>query len=250
MSSEGIGGLPEGWGETFSGVLGMSGSLLCGFGGVGHGDFCGGLVLGNVGQWVLEVIGSLGYIGLALLLVAENLFPPIPSEVVLPLAGFLVGRGDLSLWGAIFAATFGSVAGAMVLYALGRWGGRRLVLRYGKWLRVDEANLKQAEGWFRRYGDWVVLFARVIPVARSIVSIPAGTMKMPLLRFVVLTTLGSAVWNTVLIGAGVILGANWQEVSAWMGSYSDVVLVVGAAAVALFLVLRHFRKEDRGKSSP
>jgi membrane protein DedA with SNARE-associated domain len=200
-------------------------------------------VLGDVGQWVLDVIGALGYVGLALLLVAENLFPPIPSEVVLPLAGFLVGRGDLSLWGAIFAATFGSVAGALVLYALGRWGGRRLVLRYGKWLRVDEAGLKEAEGWFRRYGDWVVLFARIVPVARSIVSIPAGTMKMPVPRFLLLTTLGSAVWNSVLIGAGVVLGANWQAVSGWMGSYSDVVLIVGAAVVAVFLLVRHYRKD-------
>ena len=203
-------------------------------------------MLGDVGQLVLDVIGALGYLGLALLLVAENLFPPIPSEVVLPLAGFLVGRGELSLWGAIFAATFGSVAGALVRYARGRWGGRRLVLRYGQWLRVDEKALGQAEGWFRRYGDWVVLFARVGPLARIIVSIPAGTMEMPVLRFVVLTTLGSAVWNSVLIGAGVILGANWQAVSGWMGSYSDVVLVAATAAVALFLLLRHFRR-DVGK---
>ena len=199
-------------------------------------------MLGDVGQWVLDVIGALGYIGLALLLVAENLFPPIPSEVVLPLAGFLVGRGDLSLWGAIFAATVGSVAGALVLYGLGRWGGRRLVLRYGRWLRVDEKGLKDAEGWFRRYGDWVVLFARVVPVARSIVSIPAGTMKMPVGRFVLLTTLGSALWNSILIGAGVVLGANWQAVEGLMGSYSDVVLIVSTVAVALFLLLRHFRQ--------
>ena len=208
-------------------------------------------MLGDVGQWVLDVIGALGYIGLALLLVAENLFPPIPSEVVLPLAGFLVGRGDLSLWGAIFAATFGSVAGALVLYGLGRWGGRKLVLRYGQWLRVDEKGLKDAEGWFRRYGDWVVLFARVVPVARSIVSIPAGTMKMPVLRFVLLTTLGSAVWNSILIGAGVVLGANWQAVEGWMGSYSDVVLIVGTVAVALFLLLRHVTngEQERKKRS-
>ena len=206
-------------------------------------------MLGDVGQWVLDVIGALGYIGLALLLVAENLFPPIPSEVVLPLAGFLVGRGDLSLWGAIFAATFGSVAGALVLYALGRWGGRRLVLRYGQWLRVDERSLKDAEGWFRRYGDWVVLFARVVPVARSIVSIPAGTMTMPVLRFVLLTTLGSVVWNSALIGAGVALGANWQAVERWMGSYSDVVLIAGTVAAALFLLLRHFRRGDQKRGS-
>ena len=204
-------------------------------------------MLGDVGQLVLDVIGALGYVGLALLLIAENLFPPIPSEVVLPLAGFLVGRGDLSLWGAILAATFGSVAGAVVLYALGRWGGRRLVLRYGKWLRVDEEGLKRAEGWFRGYGDWVVLGARVVPVARSIVSIPAGTAKMPLPRFIVLTTIGSAVWNGILIGAGVVLGANWDRVGGWVGSYSNVVLVVAAVAVALFLVWRHFGRRGEGK---
>jgi membrane protein DedA with SNARE-associated domain len=199
-------------------------------------------VFGDVGQWVLDVIGALGYLGLALLLIAENLFPPIPSEVVLPLAGFLVGRGDLNLWGALTAATFGSVAGAVVLYGLGRWGGRRLVLRYGKWLRVDEEGLRRAEGWFGRYGDWIVLVARVVPVARSIVSVPAGTAKMPLPRFVVLTTVGSAAWNGFLIGAGVALGANWRVVQNWVGSYSEGVLVFGTAAVALFLLLRHFRR--------
>lgn len=202
---------------------------------------------GDIGQWVLDVIEALGYLGLALLLIAENLFPPIPSEVVLPLAGFLVGRGDLSLWGALMAATFGSVAGALILYGMGRWGGRPLVLRYGKWLRVDEKGLRTAEGWFRRYGDWVVLFARVVPVARSIVSIPAGTMEMPIIRFTILTTLGSAVWNAILIGAGVVLGANWHAVEGWIGSYSNAVLVAVAGAVALFLVLRHFGRGDRNE---
>ena len=205
-------------------------------------------MLGDIGQFVLGVIEALGYVGLALLLIAENLFPPIPSEVVLPLAGFLVGRGDLNLWGAVFAATFGSVAGALILYGLGRWGGRRLVLRFGKWLRVDEEGLKRAEGWFRSYGgDWVVLGARIVPVARSIVSIPAGTAKMPLPRFLILTTIGSAAWNGILIGAGVALGANWQVVQNWVGSYSNVVLIAAAVAVAAFLVWRHFRREGRGK---
>ena len=205
-------------------------------------------MLGNIGQWVVDVIGALGYVGLALLLIAENLFPPIPSEVVLPLAGFLVGRGDLNLWGALLAATFGSVAGAVILYGLGRWGGRRLVLRYGKWLRVDEKGLERAESWFRRYGDWVVLGARVVPVARSIVSIPAGTAKMPMARFVVLTTIGSAAWNGILIGAGVALGANWQVVQNWVGAYSNVVLIVAAATVALVLLFYGLRRREKGGS--
>lgn len=195
-------------------------------------------------QWVLDVMTTLGYLGLALLLVAENLFPPIPSEVVLPLAGFLVGRGDLNLWGALFAATTGSVLGAILLYSLGRWGGRRLVLRYGKWLRVDEDSLDRAEVWFRKYGDALVLFARVVPVARSIVSIPAGTAKMPLTRFVILTAVGSAIWNSLLIGAGVFLGANWSVVQNWVGSYSNAVLVLLTIGAGAYLLFRHFRPSE------
>jgi len=199
--------------------------------------------LGDIGAWVLDVISALGYVGLALLLIAENLFPPIPSEVVLPLAGFLVGRGDLMFWAALLASTFGSVAGALILYALGRYGGRKLVLRYGRFLRVDEDSLDRANTWFRRYGDWVVLFARVVPLARSIVSIPAGTMNMPIFRFVALTAIGSLAWNTLLIGAGVILGANWQRVETWVGSYSNTVLIALAVAAAILLLLRHLRRK-------
>jgi membrane protein DedA with SNARE-associated domain len=196
-------------------------------------------------DWIRNVMDVLGYLGLFLLLVLENLFPPIPSEVVLPLAGFLVGTGDFNFVGAVLSSTAGAVAGALILYALGRYGGRPLVLRYGKFLRVDAASLDRAEGWFRKYGDAVVLGARVVPLARSIISIPAGTSRMPIVRFTVLTTIGSAVWNTALVGAGYALGANWQTVSEWMGRYSDVVLIGGTVAVALFLLLRHFRKRRK-----
>ncbi len=192
-------------------------------------------------DWIFSVISTLGYPGLAMLLVAENLFPPIPSEVVLPLAGFVVGREELGFLQALVASTAGSVAGALILYVLGRYGGRGLVLRYGSWLHVSAEELERAEGWFRRYGDWVVLGARVVPFARSIVSIPAGTMKMPLLRFTALTALGSGVWNAFLIGAGVALGANWTRISGWIGTYSEVVLILLAGAAAVFLVLRHRR---------
>jgi membrane protein DedA with SNARE-associated domain len=188
----------------------------------------------------------LGYVGLALLLVLENLFPPIPSEVVLPLAGFFVGRGDFAFWGALFAARTGSTTGALVLYGLGRWGGRALVLRYGRWLRVSEQDLDRAEGWFARHGDLVVLGARVVPFARSVVSIPAGTSRMSLRRFTVLTTIGAAVWNAIRIGAGYALGANRDRVSGWVGAYSDVVLVVVVAAAILYPLIRHLLSRKRG----
>ncbi len=231
-------GRPRRRGETFSGLTGINSCHR-------EASLWGVFLLDGIGQWVLDVIYALGYLGLALLLVAENLFPPIPSEVVLPLAGFLVGTGDLSFFGALAAATAGSTAGALVLYSMGRWGGRRLVLRYGRWLRVDRQRLDRAEGWFKRWGDWVVLFARVVPVARSVVSIPAGTMKMSPLRFTLLTVAGSALWNAVLIGAGVILGANWSTVQNWVGSYSNVVLAAVAIGAAAFLVLRHYRRKNR-----
>ncbi|WP_233425929.1 DedA family protein [Rubrobacter radiotolerans] len=198
----------------------------------------------GMSDWVIETMRTLGYLGLALLLLVENVFPPIPSEVVLPLAGFLVGLGELNFWGAVAFSTLGAVAGAWVLYGLGRWGGRTVILRYGRFLRVSAKELDQAESWFRRYGDWIVLFARVVPLARSIVSIPAGTMRMPPLRFTLLTTAGTLTWNTTLIYAGTVLGANWSAVSEFIGTYSTYVYIALAVLVALYITLKvvaHFR---------
>jgi len=194
-----------------------------------------------VSDWVFGVLEALGYLGLGLVLIAENLFPPIPSEVILPLAGFFVGQGSFSFAGAVAASTLGSVLGALALYAMGRHGGRPLVLRYGSWLRVTPEALDAAEGWFARHGDAMVLWARMVPLARSVVSIPAGIARMPLGRFAALTTLGSAAWNTLLIGSGWALGANWERVSEIAGSYSDAVLaalVVAAAGAGLYFLFR------------
>jgi membrane protein DedA with SNARE-associated domain len=197
--------------------------------------------------WVFDVLEALGYLGLVLVLVAENLFPPIPSEAILPLAGFLVGQGRFSFAGALVASTLGSIIGALVLYAMGRYGGRPLVLRYGPWLRVGDRDLDRAEGWFAKHGDVIVLWARMVPLARSIVSIPAGMAGMPLLRFTVLTTLGSAAWNALLIGSGWALGANWERVSEVAGTYSNMVLAALAAAAVsfgLYLLLRRSRRKE------
>ncbi|ADB54128.1 DedA family protein [Conexibacter woesei] len=170
-------------------------------------------MLDNITQVARDAVTSAGYPGIFAAMVAENVFPPIPSEVVLPLAGFEVDAGDLNFILVVVAATLGSLAGALILYAIGLYGGRPLTLRWGKVLRVTERDLDRAEVWFERWGDWVVLGARVIPIARSLVSIPAGMMRMSLARFIVLTTLGSLIWNVILVYAGKQLGANWEDVT-------------------------------------
>jgi membrane protein DedA with SNARE-associated domain len=202
-------------------------------------------VFDSLGQWAADVLAALGSFGLLFLMLAENLFPPIPSEAILPLAGFLVGRGELGGVQAVAAATAGSVLGALILYALGRWGGRAVVLRYGRLLRVTEHDLDRAEGWFDKYGDAVVFFARMVPLARSVVSIPAGMLEMPVLRFTFLTTLGSALWNTLLVGAGWFLGANWERVFAIVGSISNAVLIVALVAIVV-LAIYWLRRPRRG----
>jgi membrane protein DedA with SNARE-associated domain len=181
--------------------------------------------------WIADLIEAFGALGVAFLMALENLFPPIPSELILPFAGFLVGRGEIGFLPALIASTAGSLSGALILYALGRWGGRNLILRYGRYLRVKEADLDRAEGWFDKYDEWVVLFGRMVPGVRSVVSIPAGMLRTPFLRFVLLTTAGSAAWNTLLLGAGWYLGENWQQIEGFVGSLSNFVLVLVAVAL-------------------
>jgi membrane protein DedA with SNARE-associated domain len=181
--------------------------------------------------WIEYLIEAFGALGVALLMTLENLFPPIPSEFILPFAGFLVGRGELGFLPALVASTAGSLSGALILYALGRWGGRNLILRYGRFLRVKEADLARAEGWFDKYDQWVILFGRMVPGVRSVVSIPAGMLRTPFLQFVLLTTAGSAAWNALLLGAGWYLGENWQQIQGIVGSVSNFVLILVAVAL-------------------
>lgn len=207
-------------------------------------------MLDAISELARDAVTSAGYAGLFAAMVAENLFPPIPSEIVLPLAGFEVSQDNLAFVPALLAATAGSLVGALLLYALGRFGGRALVFRWGRVLRVGPADLERAERWFDRWGDWVVLGARIVPIARSVVSIPAGLARMPLIRFSLLTTCGSMVWNLILISAGHQLGVNWEEVSDFVARYSDVMLVltVGLTLAAVIWLVR--RSRGAGPSAP
>lgn len=194
-----------------------------------------------ISGWVEHVVRSFGPWGVAALMLLENLFPPIPSELILPLTGFFVSRGDLGFVAALLAATLGSVLGAFVLYGLGRRGGRPLVLRHGRLLGVGESELDRADGWFDRYGVALVFFGRMVPGVRSIVSIPAGLSEMSIWRFALLTTAGSAIWNALLIGAGLLLRANWSRATGLVGNASNAILAVLAVA-AVLLAVRWWRR--------
>lgn len=187
-----------------------------------------------------------GYPALGGLIVAENVFPPIPSEVVLPLAGFYVSQGTLQFGLALLVATAASVLGALILYAVGRYGGRPMLLRHGRLLRIKAEHLDRADAWFDNHGPKIVLLGRLVPGLRSLVSVPAGAATMPIGLFVALTAIGSGVWNAALIGAGAALGENWDRVGNYLGPASAIVLTAAGLALATFLIIRR-RRQSRAR---
>ena len=202
-------------------------------------------MLGDLSDWVSDVIEAIGYAGVALLVALESVFPPIPSEVVLPFAGFYAGKGEASVPGMILAATVGSVVGALVLYGLAAWIGperlRRFVVAKGRWFGVKEHDLDRAEAWFDKRANAAVLLGRCVPLVRSIVSIPAGFRRMPLVRFTVYTAIGSLAWNVALISAGAILGNRWEEVGDVVGLFQWAVILVVGGLVGWFSWTRFLR---------
>ncbi|ALA70556.1 DedA family protein [Geobacillus sp. JS12] len=193
--------------------------------------------------WITNVMEQFGYIGIFLIIALENIFPPIPSEVILPFGGFMTTYTSLTVPGVIAAATAGSVAGALVLYGIGRLLSverlERIVDRWGRWLRVKPEDIAKANRTFHRYGVWAVFLGRMIPLVRSLISIPAGMAKMNIGLFVWLSVLGTLIWNTALVSIGAALGQSWGKVSEVIGMYAEVVyviigLIITVAAIRLW----------------
>lgn len=203
---------------------------------------------GGIAGWAADLVDVLGGPGAGLAIALENLFPPLPSEVILPLTGFAAGQGVISLFSALFWTTLGSVVGAAALYGIGALFGReRLHALWARLPLVKTADLERTEAWFARHGTKAVLFGRMVPVFRSLISVPAGVERMRLPLFLALTTAGSLVWNTVLVMAGYWLGERWDAVETYVGLLSKAVLVLAVGAVAVYVAVRvRSRAPSRG----
>jgi membrane protein DedA with SNARE-associated domain len=194
---------------------------------------------GGVAGWAIRIMETLGAPGAGVAVALENLFPPIPSEVILPLAGFTASQGEMSLVAAIVWTTVGSVVGALVLYWIGALIGRERTRAIAARLPlVRVSDIDRTEAWFARHGRKAVFFGRMVPLFRSFISIPAGIERMPMATFLLYTTLGSLIWNAAFVVAGYVLGENRQIVEEYAGTYQKGVLAAGALAVAAFVVVR------------
>ena len=205
----------------------------------------------HVLEWIQGLMTNLGYPGVALLMFLENVFPPIPSELIMPLAGFTAGTGNLSFAGVVIAGALGSLVGQLPLYFLGRWVGEdKLVTwanHYGKWLALSGTDVRKADDWFDRHGPKAVFFARLVPGLRSLISIPAGLSEMSLVPFLLYSALGTGLWALLLAGVGALLGENYELVDTYLGPVGLIVL--GGLLVAAIIWVVRRRSKHKGQAA-
>ena len=198
--------------------------------------------MSQLSAWVLIIMAKFGYLGIIFAMFAENVFPPIPSELIMPAAGFAVARGDLNLILVILAGTLGSVLGALPLYYLGRLLNEdRLMLfteKYGKYVFVKPSDIRSSSIWFDKHGNKAVFFGRMVPGIRSFISIPAGMSKMPILPFLAFTALGSSIWTTLLTVAGYYFGENYEVIETMLAPYSKGFLLLAVVIIIAWFIKR------------
>ena len=200
-------------------------------------------------DWITGWLETGSYPAVFALMLLENVFPPIPSELVMPLAGYLAAKGSMSLVGVIVAGTLGSVAGAVLWYWIGRRIGMERLCRFardhGHWMTMDESEVDRASDWFDRYGWWAVFFGRMVPAVRTLISVPAGLARMPVVPFLAVTTAGSAIWVTLLTLAGYMLRSQFRQVESWLNPVSNAIV----AGIVIWYIYRVIRGYGRRQES-
>lgn len=201
-------------------------------------------------NWIISLMEQYGLWGIFFLIALENIFPPIPSEVILTFGGVMTGQTDLTVTGVVLVSTAGSVVGAVVLYGIGLILDvktmEKIVDRYGKFLRLKNEDIHRADAWFDKYGVWTVFLCRMVPLIRSLISIPAGMSNMNFLLFLLFTTAGTLIWNTVLVNLGAAFSDSWHTVVEYMDVYSNVVYAI--LAVILIAAIIWFVRKFRSRS--
>lgn len=197
-------------------------------------------------EWITNTMNSLGYLGIGLLMFLENLFPPIPSELIMPLAGFTVSRGEMQLIPAIIAGVVGTILGAFPWYYAGKFFGeerlRDLADKYGKWITVTGKDIDKANNWFTRYGGMAVFLCRLVPGVRTLISLPAGLNNMPLIPFLIYSTIGTTLWVSFLTGAGYLLGDHYDLVEEYIAPVSKIALLSLVIGFGLWVLRKNMRK--------
>ncbi len=196
-------------------------------------------------EWIISLMTSLGYLGICLLMFLENLFPPIPSELIMPLAGFNIAMGKMEFFPTIAAGIFGTVVGALPWYYLGQQLGEKrikeLANRYGKWLQISDRDIDKAKHWFDRYGERAVLIGRVVPGVRTLISLPAGMAAMPIFTFLIYTVIGTTIWVSFLTYGGYILGDRYTEIEHFLAPISKIILGLIVGIVIVWLLRKYLR---------
>ncbi|MBI2625842.1 DedA family protein [Candidatus Parcubacteria bacterium] len=204
-------------------------------------------IIGTVSLWVIRVIEFTGYLGIFVLMTFESAGAPVPSEIIMPFSGFLVSAGRFKLWAVVLMGTLGNLAGSLLLYGIGFFGGRPFVERYGKYFLLSRRELAVVDRWFAKYGGPTVFLGRLLPVVRTYISLPAGLSRMPLGRFAFYTFLGSAPWSALFAWLGVRLGANWKVIEGFFQKF-DIVIIVAIFAFLVWFLWR--RRRHSGELTP
>ena len=203
-------------------------------------------ILGHIGEFVVKTIDLLGYPGITVLMALESMIFPMPSELVMPFAGFLAVDGKMSFWLIILFSSIGSIIGSLVSYYIGYYGGNKFILRFGKYFLLDVTDLEITERWFHKKGNWTIFIGRFVPVVRHLISIPAGIGKMNLKKFCFFTIIGATMWNLTLAGCGYYLGKNWNLVRHY-SEYASIVAAALIVVVGAYFVCHHYRNKMREK---
>jgi len=204
-------------------------------------------ILETLSNFVISVIEQLGYAGVFVAMGLESACIPLPSEVIMPFAGFVVWKGELTLIGVVLAGTAGSLAGSLVAYFVGAYGGLPLLERYGKYVLIRKSEIHRAHTWFERYGEIAVFVSRVLPIVRTFISLPAGVARMDVKRFFLYTVLGSLIWCFALAYVGVLLGPHWSDLEA-LFRYLDIVVIAGIIGLVAYLIYHRKRIVSRIRS--